>query len=133
MPLSLQDLEQQRSAIVRQLAELGDFRPGSITATSGRCGKPNCRCHRPNQPGHGPTDRLTYKLEGKTITEALPSPAALGKAKREVAEFRKFQQLSQRFVESNTRICRLRPLEEAAAAPEEKKRLRRSSRKSHAK
>ena len=42
----------------------------------------------------GPTDRLTYKLEGKTVTEALPSPAALGKAKREVAEFRKFQQLS---------------------------------------
>jgi len=133
MPLSLQDLEQQRSAIVRQLAELGDFRPGSITATSGRCGKPNCRCHRPNQPGHGPTDRLTYKLAGKTVTETLPSPAALGKAEREVAEFRKFQQLSQRFVEVNTRICRLRPLAEAAASPEEKKRPRRSSRKSRAK
>ena len=133
MPLSLQDLEQQRSTIVRQLSELGDFRPGSITATSGRCGKPNCRCHRPNQPGHGPTDRLTYKLAGKTVTEALPSPTALGKAEREVAEFRKYQRLSQRFVEINTRICRLRPLPEAAASPEEKKRPRRSSRKSRAK
>ena len=133
MPLSLQDLEQQRSHIARQLTELGDFRPGSITATSGRCGKLNCRCHRPNQPGHGPTDRLTYKLEGKTVTEALPSPAALGKAEREVAEFRKFQQLSQRFVEINTRICRLRPLAEAAASPEEKKRPQRSSRKSRTK
>jgi hypothetical protein len=133
MPLSLQDLEQQRSAIVRQLAELGDFRPGSITATSGRCGKPNCRCHHPHQPGHGPTDRLTYKLAGKTVTEALPNPAALGKAKREVAEFRKFQELSQRFVEINTRICRWRPLPEAAASVEEKKRPRRSSSKSRAK
>ena len=133
MPLSLQDLEQERSTIVRQLAELGDFRPGSITATSGRCGKPNCRCHRPNQPGHGPNDRLTYKFAGKTVTEALPSPAALGKAEREVAEFRKFQQLSQRFVEINTRICRLRPPAEAAAAAEEKKRPRRSSRKSRTK
>lgn len=133
MPLSLQDLEQQRSHIVHQLAELGDFRPGSITATSGRCGKPNCRCHRPNQPGHGPTERLTCKLAGKTVTEALPSPAARSKAEREVAEFRKFQQLSQRFVEINTRICRLRPLPEAAASPEEKKRRRRSSRKSRAK
>src|SRR5882672_12884432 len=121
MPLSLQDLEQQRSAIVGQFADLGDLRPGSITATSGRCGKPNCRCHRPNQRGHGPTDRLTYKVEGKSVSEALPSPAARSKADREVAEFRKYQQLSQQFVEINTRICRLRPIEKAASSPEEKK------------
>jgi len=133
MPLSLQDLEQQRSAIVGQFADLGDLRPGSITATSGRCGKPNCRCHRPNQRGHGPTDRLTYKVEGKSVSEALPSPAARSKADREVAAFRKYQQLSQQFVEINTRICRLRPIEKAASSPEEKKRSRPSSRKSRAK
>ena len=133
MPLSLQDLEQQRSAVVRQFAGLGDLRPGSITATSGRCGKPNCRCHRPNQPGHGPTDRLTYKLEGKSVTESLPSPSARSKAEREVAEFRTFQQLSQQFVEINTRICRLRPIAEASSSSEEKKRPPASSRRSRAK
>jgi hypothetical protein len=129
MSLSLQDLEQQRSAVMRQLADLGDFRPGSITATSGRCGKPNCRCHRPHQPGHGPTDRLTYKLEGKTVTEALSSPATRSKAEREVGEFRKYQQLSQRLIELNTRICCLRPIEEALASSQEKKRRKSSSRK----
>lgn len=121
MPHSLEDLEQQRSAIARRLSDLGDFRPGSITTTSGRCGKQNCRCHRPNQPGHGPTDRLTYKVEGKTVSEALSSPAALGKAQREVAEFRNYQQLSQQFVDISTQICRLRPLEEATPQPQEKK------------
>jgi hypothetical protein len=133
MPLSLQELEQQRAAIVRQLADLGDLRPGSITATSGRCGKPNCRCHRPNEPGHGPTDRLTYKLDGKSATESLPTPAALDKAEREVAEFRKYQQLNQQFVETNIRICRLRPVEPAVRSPQEKKRRTRSSKKSRAK
>ena len=121
MPHSLEDLEQQRSAITRRLSDLGDFRPGSITTTSGRCGKQNCRCHRPNQPGHGPTDRLTYKVEGKTVSEALSNPAALGKAQREVAEFRNYQQLSQQFVDISTQICRLRPLEEATPQPQEKK------------
>ena len=121
MPHSLEDLEQQRSAIARRLSDLGDFRPGSITTTSGRCGKQNCRCHRPNQPGHGPTDRLTYKVEGKTVSEALSNPAALGKAQREVAEFRNYQQLSQQFVDISTQICRLRPLEEATPQPQEKK------------
>ena len=130
MPQSIEDLEQQRSLIARQLADLGDFRPGSITTTSGRCGKSNCRCHQPNQPPHGPTDRLTYKVEGKTISEALPNPAALAKAEREVAEFRNYQKLSQQFVEVNTQICRLRPVEEAAPQPQEKKRRKRSNRKS---
>jgi hypothetical protein len=133
MPRSIEDLEQQRSDLVLRLADLGDFRPGSITATSGRCGKPNCRCHLPNQPGHGPTDRLTYKVEGKTVSESLSSPAALVKAQREVAEFRDYQQLSQQFVEINTQICRLRQLEEATPQSQEKKRRKLSKKKSPAK
>ena len=129
MPDSLDHLEQQRSLIVRHLTDLGDFRPGSITTTSGRCGKANCRCHQPNQPPHGPTDRLTYKVESKTISESLPTPATLAKAQREIAEFRNYQQLSQEFVEVNTRICRLRPVEEAVPQPREKQRPTRSGRK----
>ncbi|MGH9455397.1 MAG: DUF6788 family protein, partial [Terriglobia bacterium] len=130
---SIEDLVQQRSLILRQLTDLGDFRPGSITTTSGCCGKPTCRCHQPNQPPHGPTDRLTYKIEGKTVSGSLPSPVALAKAEREVAEFRNYQQLSQKLVEINTQICRLRPVEDAAPQPQEKKRRKRSNKKSPAK
>src|ERR1700678_2858755 len=129
MPQSLEDLEEQRSAIGNQLTGLGDFRPGSITTTSGRCGKPHCRCHLPNQPPHGRTDRLTYKVDGKTVTESLPNPAAVAKAEREVAEFRNYRQLSQQFVEVNTRICELRPVAETAPSTQEKKRLTRYKRK----
>ncbi len=130
MPQSLEDLEQQRSAILHRLTELGDFRPGSITATSGRCGKANCRCHRPNEPPHGPIDRLTYKIGGKTVSESLPSPAALAKAEHEVAEFRQYQHLSQQFIEVNTRICGLRPVTEAVSSAQEKKQPKRSQKKS---
>jgi hypothetical protein len=133
MSQSLGDLEQQRSALLHRLNDLGDFRPGSITTTSGRCGKANCRCHRPNELPHGPTDRLTYKVEGKTVSESLPNPAAVAKAEREVAEFRNYQQLSQQFVEVNTRISQLRPVAEAAPSDQEKKRPKRSKKKSPAK
>lgn len=133
MRQSLGDLEQQRSAILHRITNLGDFRPGSVTATSGRCGKANCRCHRPNEPPHGPTDRLTYKVEGKTVSESLPTPAAVAKAQREVAEFRNYQQLTQQFVEVNTRICQLRPVVETAPSAPEKKRPKRSKKKSPAK
>ena len=36
---SLTTLEQQRSDILAQMLSLGDFRSGSITTISGRCGK----------------------------------------------------------------------------------------------
>ena len=73
MPDSLEQLQQQRTDIIRQIGQLGDLRPGSITNTSGRCGKSNRRCYRPGQPGHGPHARLTYKLDRKTATEWLLS------------------------------------------------------------
>ena len=133
MTHSLADFEQRRQAIAQQVAQLGDLRAGSITSTSGRCGKPGCRCHQPGQPVHGPNLRLTYKVDGKTVSESLPTPAAIHKAQREVAEFRKFQQLTREFVETNAEICQLRPTEDEPQTDQEKKRQRRSAKKSRVK
>ena len=132
MPDSLAGLEQQRSAIVSQILELGDFRSGSITAIQGRCGKPSCHCHQPGQSGHGPNFRLTRKVNGKTVSESFASAAELRKAQREVEVFHRFRQLSQELLEVNEKICRLRPVGEALTA-QEKKRPRRSTRRSPAK
>jgi len=66
--MTLESLEQQRAAIVDQIAALGDLRSGSITSTSGRCGKSNCHCHQPTDRGHGPNLRLTFKVHGKTTS-----------------------------------------------------------------
>ena len=132
MANSLGSLEQQRSAILMRIFQLGDFRSGSITAIHGRCGKPNCRCHQPGQPGHGPNFRLTRKVGGKTVSESFSSAAELRKAQREVEAFHRFRQLSQELLEVNEKICRARPVEDALS-PEEKKRRTLSSRKSRAK
>ena len=132
MPNSLSTLEQQRSDILTRIVQLGDFRSGSITAIKGRCGKSNCRCHQPGQPGHGPNFRLTRKVAGKTVSESFSSAAELRKAQREVQTFHRFRQLSQDLLEVNERICRARPVE-GTLSPEEKKRRKRSAKKSRAK
>ena len=132
MPDSLTGLEQQRSGVLSQILELGDFRSGSITAIQGRCGKPNCHCHRPNQPGHGPNFRLTRKINGKTVSESFSSAAELRKAQREVEAFHRFRQLSRELLEVNERICRARPVDETLT-PQEKKRSKRSAKKSRTK
>jgi len=117
---SLESLELQRASIADQIAALGDLHAGSVTSTTGRCGKPNCHCHQPKDPGHGPNLRLTYKVDGKTVTESLPDYAAARKAEREIAEFRKLQDLHKEFVEVNAQICHIRPSEPDALLPEEK-------------
>jgi hypothetical protein len=132
LPDSLSTLEQQRSAILTRIFQLGDFRSGSITAINGRCGKPSCHCHQPGQPGHGPNFRLTRKVDGKTVSESFSSAAELRKAQREVEAFHRFRQLSQDLREVNERICRARPVEDVLS-PEEKKRPKRSGKKSRAK
>jgi hypothetical protein len=132
LPESLTSLEQQRSNILTHLLELGDFRSGSISAINGRCGKPNCHCHQPDQPGHGPNFRLTRKLNGKTVSESFSSAAELRKAQREVAAFHRFRELSQELLEVNERICRARPVADTLS-PEEKKRRKPSAGRSRAK
>ena len=129
---SLPELENRRSELLDQIADLGDFRPGSISATRGRCGNPNCHCHKPDDPGHGPNLRLTYKAEGKTVTETFPTISAQRKAEREIAGFRRYQELSRELVDTNEKICRARPVEETMT-PQEKKRRKPSAPRSRAK
>jgi len=132
MPDSLPELEAQRSKILRQFTTLSDFRLGSICAVSRRCGKPTCHCAKPNDPGHDPQLRLTRKVQGRTVAESFPSPAAFRKAKAEIDEYHRFQNLTLELVTVNQRICRLRPVESESSpwTAEEKKRLLRSIRRS---
>lgn len=125
MPDSLTTLEAERADLLQQFQNLGDLRPGSVTAVVRRCGKPTCHCAQPQDPGHGPQFRLTRKIEGKTATESFASPAAFRKAQREIEEFHRFQNLSAELVSVNEKICRLRPLEEEPQGwtTQEKKRL----------
>ena len=133
MPDSLVDLESRRAGVQLQIAHLGDMRSGSITGTGGRCGNPNCHCHRAGDLGHGPYYRLTRKVKGKTVTETFASAASLTKAQREVAECQRFRELGDQLLDVNEQICELRPVEEISPTAQEKKRPKRSKRKSRAK
>jgi hypothetical protein len=131
MPDNLATLEAERSKLLEAFLRLGDFRPGSITAVIRRCGKPSCHCAKPNDPGHDPQFRLTRRVAGKTVTETFPNPTTLRKAQQEVAEFHRFQKLSQELIARNEKICSLRPVEQQRGGwtEQEKKQLLRSIRR----
>ncbi len=122
-------LVDDRTTLLQQISQLGDFQPGSITSATRRCGNPTCHCAKPNDTGHGPHFQLTQKVEGKTVTQNLPSPAAVRKAESEIAGFRTFQALTGKLVDVNRKICRLRPVEQTVPTAQEKKRRRQSNKK----
>jgi hypothetical protein len=78
----LEALETRRAELYAQLAEVGDFRRGSLSAVYRKCGKPNCACAAPGHPGHGPQWNLTRKADGRTRTGHLKPGPGLDKARR---------------------------------------------------
>ena len=69
---SIPKLRQRRDQLRADLAAVGDMRPGSLVARYRRCGKPNCRCARAGDRGHGPSFSLTHAVNGKTVTKIIP-------------------------------------------------------------
>jgi hypothetical protein len=131
VPETIETLEAERSGLLQEFLSLGDLRPGSITAVVRRCGKPTCHCAKTGDRGHDPQFRLTRRVAGKTVTETFPTPDALVKAQQEIAEFRRFQKLSEQLVAVNEKICASRPVElkRGIWTAQEKKRLLRSIRR----
>ena len=86
-------LETQREQIRNQFASIGDFRPGNLTTFYHKCGKPNCRCAKPEHPRHGSSWILTRKVESKTVTRGVPAEA-LEQARMQIHEHHRFQQLT---------------------------------------
>lgn len=85
------------------------------------------------RPRTWPHEQLTQKIAGKTVTQNLPSLAAVRKAESEIAEFRRFRTLTGELVDINRKICRLRLLEQIESAAQGKKQRKPSTRKLSAK
>jgi hypothetical protein len=114
---SLEDLEAQRARLYEQLADTEDFRRGSVSENYRRCGKPSCHCARPGDRGHGPRYLWTRTVAGRGSRGRQLSPSEVAKVRRELANYQRFAQVSERIVEVNEAICEARPPDTADAAP----------------
>jgi hypothetical protein len=83
---------------------MDDLRPGSLVERFRKCGKPTCHCAKPDSPGHGPSYSLTREVEGKTVTKVIPRPA-VEQTRRQIVEYKRFRDLTRKFVEVSEKIC----------------------------
>jgi hypothetical protein len=108
---SLEDLEARRRELYERLAEVGDFRRGSVSENYRRCGKANCACAGPEHPGHGPRYLWTRTVPGRrggTRGRQLDR-AEVDKVRGELDRYHRFAEISDQIVEVNEAICEARP------------------------
>lgn len=113
--LDLAGLEARRAVLFAELAQVGDFRRGSLNAVRRKCGKANCVCAGPGHPGHGPQYNLTRWAGGKTVNVRVRPGPELDKVTREVTAWARFQVLVEQIGVVSEAICALRPVSTVTA------------------
>lgn len=129
MKTDVSTLLQERSRALEELAQIGDFRRGSIAENYRRCGKVNCCCTRDEHRGHGPQYLLMTKVEGRSHAKNLRPGAELAKVRAEVATHLKFRELVQKIVQISEQICDQRPVV-TPGEDSERAELKKTSRRS---
>jgi hypothetical protein len=109
MEKTLEALQSARLKLYHQLAELGDFRPGTISVNYRKCGKNNCLCAQPSHLGHGPQYLWNATVKGKSVAKNLRLGPELEKARQQAENYQASLQLTRRIIEVNDKICELRP------------------------
>ena len=114
-------LVERRGQLLRELADIGDLRQGSLRTQYRKCGKPTCHCAAEGARGHGPYWLLTWldRETGKTRGRTVPADA-VEETRAEIAEFRRLRALVRELVEISGRICDARLDARKPAAPAKK-------------
>lgn len=94
--------------IKKQLSELGDLRPGSLSTQYNVCGNPNCRCKHPEKPvKHGPYYQISYTRKGRSKTEFVKAED-VKQIKMQLKNYQLFKLLIDEWLELSLNIARLR-------------------------
>lgn len=66
-----QFLQQRIQSIKREIAALGDLRPGALSLQYNVCGSPSCRCKADPPLKHGPYPQVSFTWHGKSTTQSV--------------------------------------------------------------
>jgi hypothetical protein len=112
-------IERQIEQIKRALLTLGAMHPGVLSKQYSACQKPGCACvDLVNPKKHGPFYQFSYAHAGKS-TPHFERPGNVTQIKKELAAFKRFRTLTQKWVSLELALSQLR-LEQARREEDEK-------------
>lgn len=102
-----QSLERQIEKIKRELAQLGDLRPGSLSKQYNVCGNPNCKCKATPPKKHGPYYQISSTRKGKSRSKFVRKED-ISAARTQLKNYAKFRKLTERWIDLAEELSILR-------------------------
>ena len=107
MKKKVRDLEKQIEKVKRELAAIGDLRPGSLSEQYNVCGTPGCKCKGTPPQKHGPYYQLSFSRKGKSSTRFVKK-ADVSTVKKQLQNYKRLKKLVDRWIDLATELSTLR-------------------------
>lgn len=106
--MTVRQLQDLRSLTLDRIAAVPEFRRGSLQVGYRKCGKPNCRCARPGEQGHGPRGLWTRTVAGAGSRAQYIPVDHVDQVRAELDNYAQFEGLAADYVEINEALCKAR-------------------------
>ena len=100
-------LERQIEKVKRNLAALGDLRPGSLSTQYNVCGTPGCRCKADPPKKHGPYYQVSFSRKGKSSSKFVKQED-LPAIRKQLKNYEPMKELMDRWIDLATELSNLR-------------------------
>ncbi len=91
-------LERQIEKVKRDLAALGDLRPGSLSTQYNVCGTPGCRCKADPPKKHGPYYQVSFSRKGKSSSKFVKKED-LPAIRKQLKNYERMKELMDRWID----------------------------------
>ena len=106
MKSKLGSLQRKIERIKKQLATVGDLRPGALSVQYNVCGNPRCRCKADPPQKHGPYDQLSWTRKRKSKTRFVKKHQ-LRSVRSQMKNYELLQTLVDQWIEASIELCDL--------------------------
>ena len=100
-------LQRQIEKVKRDLAALGDLRPGSLSTQYNVCGSPGCRCKATPPVKHGPYYQVSYPRKGKSSSKFVKKED-LPAVRKQLKNYERMKLLMEHWIDLATELSTLR-------------------------
>lgn len=100
-------LQRQIEKVKRDLAALGDLRPGSLSTQYNVCGSPGCRCKATPPVKHGPYYQVSYTRKGKSSSKFVKKED-LPAVRKQLKNYERMKLLMEHWIDLATELSTLR-------------------------